>query len=141
MHSNWDPTTDDGKPPWSKRADPKKVKIAQIITTLFLFVVGIIIHIFIWDFFVTRGLASVGLVAYLLYLVLGIIYLVYLHQKRRKESSVYSWSIDVLGSSIRGPNRDRNLFLQIMSWLLWGQFMFPSVVVYAIGQGAGDLGF
>lgn len=132
------------KTPWRDRANPRKVKLARFITGVILLVGGILVEAAIWTVLVNFGIGLMGLIPYSLYLFVGALFLVSTRNVETEDepsSELPYWSSEVVSRSIRGAERNRNIILQIIAWLIWGHFMASLFAIYGILEVVSSFGF
>lgn len=127
------------KPPWRERTSARKLLAAKIVTALFLVAVGAIIQLLLVGWLSGSRAATVALILWLAYLAVGVVVLVRLRGRPPQQRDM--WSVTVLSRTVRGRDGQRNLVLQILAWLAIGHLMCTAVIVYAVIEAIGSLGF
>lgn len=127
------------KPPWRERTSSGKLLAAKILTAVLLVALGAIIQLLLLGWSSGTRAGTVLLIIWVAYLAVGVVMLVRLRGRPPRQRDM--WSVSVLSRAVRGRDGQRNLVLQILAWLAVGHLMCTAVIVYAVIEAIGSLGF
>jgi hypothetical protein len=127
------------KPPWRERTSSGKLLAAKIVTAVLLVALGAIIQLLLLGWLSGSRAGTVLLALWVAYLAVGVVTLVRLRGRPPQQRDM--WSITVLSRTVRGCDGQRSLVLQILAWLAVGHLMCTAVIVYAVIEAIGSLGF